>query len=300
MNEIEQAKKLLSRNRIGALLRIFATSEEVADLQINSALKAARKLCDIKIDGHTVFSRIDFLVSDDQRFEDSDTTNITERLRIRMSEELPHCTNVRILNIKQGDIYCMLLNYGIVNHLEDRVPFSFIISHNASEYITENNIVSMLAAMQNKARVAGLAINLLEEQVRKGCIANTFALWHNKSLMTVGGFDLRSAKPRKGFTCDMVTGTCAPTKNGAEVKKTYHVAGCEEIIPLVRMINNFGPCIKYVEAEDSTLAWGAEEASDPVGYERHISKIASKIPRQKYFAGLQGVSLDYLQKGLLD
>ncbi len=293
------AKKLLERNRVGALLRIFAASPDVLEYQIQSGINAARKLLDIQIDGKRVFSRIDFLVSNDQRYEDSDCADTTVNLRKRV-DELFSNDPVQVLDIKQGDVFCMLLNYGIVNQLEDRIPYTFIISHTAHAYITEHNIGSMLAAMQQKSRASGLALHNLSELVMKGRIVNTFAVWHNKSLMTVGGFDLRSAKPLVSTVCDTVTGICTYNAGTSTQKEmTYHMAGCEEMIPLIRMTKNFGKCVTPIKPE-LTPEWGPTELDDPEGFKRSQAKLATKSLRQEHFANLEGVSADFLYEGILD
>ena len=163
--QLELATKLLERNRVGALLRIFSHSPEVAEAQIKSALEAARKLYEMELNGKKVFSRIDFLVSNDNRFEDSDYAEVASMLREAIDSNFPEGNPIRVLDIKNGDIYCMLLNYGVVNQLEDRVPYSMIISHTAHNYITIDNVAALLAAMQNKARVAGLAIREIGDLV---------------------------------------------------------------------------------------------------------------------------------------
>ncbi len=297
----ELARKLLERNRVGALLRIFANSDEIVTQQIASGLEAAKKLNELEISGKKVFSRIDFLVSNDDRFEDSDNGEITEKLRAAIEETFGNKSLIRVLNIQRGDIYCMLLNYGVVNQMEDRVPYSFIITHSAHNYITLENISSMLAAMQEKARVAGLQINNISELVQKGRVANTFAVWHNKSLMTVGGFDLRSAKPLKTADCNSVIGICT-TSEAAEYKNQellYLTAGCEEIIPLIRLTRVFGPCIKPIVAEDSDIPWGPRIGSETDEYKRHQEKLATKEARQNYFANLVGTTADFLQEGII-
>lgn len=300
LSETEELSiKLLTRNRVGALLRIFASSPEVVEYQIQSALNAAKKLEALKIGQIKVFSRIDFLVSSDSRFEDCDVADITQKLREKISTTFPDEKHIRVLEIKQGDIFCILLNYGIVNQLEDRVPYSFIISHTADRYITQENISTMLSAMQNKARVAGLQIDTLKEQIAKGRVINTFIVWHNKSLLSVGGFDLRAAKPLKGHVCKTVTGVCSYEKATTFTKREYHIAGCEEVIPLIRMINIFGKCISPIPATNTEKIWGPDSISDPEGYERHLNKIATKTERQEHFAKLMGVTTDYLQDGIL-
>ena len=294
----ELAGKLLERNRVGALLRVFASSPEVVEHQVESAITALRRLLVLRTNGKPTFARIDFLVSNDQRYADSDCDLTTTRLRALVDAEFSNFP-VNVLNIKYGDIFCMLLNYGIVNQLEDRIPYSCIISHHASAYITQENIDALLGAMQQKARVAGLAFGEIKELVERGRVANTFSIWHNKSLMTIGGFDMRSAKPMKESTHPTITSKNAISPAYKKEEATYHVAGCEEIIPLVHLTRNFGPCIKIITATETNLTWGAHPLKDPEGYERHLAKIITKDARQQHMAGLVGADIAYLTEGMI-
>ncbi len=290
----EFAGKLLERNRVGALLRVFASTPDVVEHQVESAITALRRLLILRTNGKPTFSRIDFLVSNDHRYADSDCALTTSRLRAIVDAEFSD-SPVHVLDIKYGDIFCMLLNYGIVNQLEDRIPYSCIISHSASAYITQENIDALLGAMQQKARVAGLALYGITELVEKGRIANTFSIWHNKSLMTVGGFDLRSSKPLKNDLHSVVSRT-----NNLNKVSTYHVAGCEEIIPLIRLTKNFGACIKVISPNEKNVLWGTNATNDPTGYLNHLAKLATKDVRQQHMARLEGVDVSFLKEGILD
>lgn len=297
----ELASKLLERNRVGALLRIFAPTPDVVEYQIELAITSLKKLLALNTGGRPTFSRIDFLVSNDHRFADSDCDLTTTRLREVMDTQFSDAP-VNVLNIRNGDIYCVLLNYGIANQLEDRIPYSCIISNHASLYITQEHIDALLAAMYQKARVAGLAFGKHEKLVQTGRVMNTFSMWHNKSLITVGGFDLRAMKPLKSDMHKVQTfaGHSTHLEEHIGEGEVYHAAGCEEIIPLIRMTRIFGQCIKIVSASDSTLAWGSDKEKDPQGYQRHYAKLATKDARQRYMAGLEGESIDFLKMGLME
>lgn len=294
MSNEELAGKLLDRNRVGALLRVLTPFPEMLDYQVTSALDAAAKLNDLKIDGKKVFARIDLLVSNDQRYGGSDTMSTADHLRAAIIERFTEKTPIHILNIQQGDLFCMLLNYGIVNQLEDRIPYSFIIRHAAQTYITEKNTAALLAAMHNKARVAGLAVRELHDSVMHGRIVNTFSVWHNKSLMTVGGFDVRAAMPLRGSEHPIIT-----TSDEHGNMHSHPLAGSEEIIPLIRMVRNFGPCIAPIEPE-KLADWKPDANEHPKERERLERLVASKKLRQEHFAKLEGTSLHFLTEGILD
>lgn len=304
MNEAERdALKLLERNRVGALLRVYAYTPEAVWGQVGSAMEALRRLLALTTGGRPTLSRIDFLVSSDPDFEDTDCGLTTARLREIVRAEFPNAP-VNVFEIKRGDIYCMLLNYGVANQLEDRIAYSIILSHLASSYATNETVHGLLAAMYNKARVAGVAMDELSALVNKGYIMDTFAIWHNKSLMTVGGFDLLAAKPslQHAHKKDKVTGWSEKkaTRHG-DGSVEYHVAGCEEIIPLTRLVRYFGKCVAVVEPKGEGMAWKEHDfEQDPRAYHRHLAKLATKEQRQRRMAATQGVDLEFIQRGLMD
>jgi hypothetical protein len=197
----------------------------------------------------------------------------------------------------------MLLNYGIANHLEDRIAYTMTLSHAASSYATEETVNGLLAAMYHKARVAGVALDELAPLVRRGLIMNTFAMWHNKSLMTVGGFDLLAAKPNllHADKRAKVTGWSEKkAKRHGDGAVEYHIAGCEEIIPLTRFVQYFGDCIAVVEPKGEGSEWlEPNNEKDARAYHRHLAKLATKEERQRLMAATQGVDLEFIQKGLM-
>jgi hypothetical protein len=296
----EDAEKLLERNRVGALLRIFASTPDDVERQITSALGAAQRLLACRIGTRHICARIDFLVSSDTEFGDSDCGLTAARLRERVRTELPN-TPISVFEIKKGDIYTMLLNYGIATQLEDRISYSFIISHWAQTYITSRNITALLSAVHNHARVAGLVLPEIADNVRQGRIANTFALWHNKSLMTVGGFDLRASKPMKQneLPTDFVAVAAeVDTANQAQNNLQYNRAGTEEIIPSLRLVKYFGKSIRIVEPEEFTPNPVEHFGTD--WQKRHAAKLATRDLRQRYMASLVGIPIDSLTEALIE
>jgi hypothetical protein len=298
----ELAAKLLERNRVGVLIRVFAFTQDAVPFQIASAMDALSRLLALRTNGRPTISRVDFLVSSDPDYEDTDCGLTASSLRDVITREFPDA-NVFVSEIKKGDLYCMLLNYGIAMQLEDRIPYSFIMSHRTSCYITEENIHALLGAMYTKARVAGLILPEMKDVIRKGRVLNTFAIWHNKSLVTIGGFDLRSAKPglvHAHLKEKIVGWSKEKEKRHGDGTVQYHLAGCEEIIPEVRLIRFFGPCIQvFAPSEELASVCETPLEVDPKAYHRHFSKLATKEERQRRFAAMEGVDLEFIEKGLM-
>lgn len=197
----------------------------------------------------------------------------------------------------------MLLNYGIATQLEDRIPYSLIISHRTSCYITEQNINALLGAMYSKARVAGIILPEMREVISKRRALNAFSIWHNKSLMTIGGFDLQAAKPglvHAHLKAKIVGWSEEKNKRHGDGKIEYHLAGCEEIIPQIRLIRVFGSCIKvFSPSEREVNHCETPLEVDPKAYHRHLAKLATKEARQRHFAEFEGVDLEYIEKGIM-
>lgn len=304
MNTEEQdALKLLERNRIGAVLRVYADTPGAVSGQVASAIDALRRLLLLRLGDRAVFSRIDFLVSSDPNFDDTDCGETAAILRERIHLEFPNAP-VSVLEIKRGDIYCMLLNYGIANQLEDRISYTMILSHLASSYATPETVNGLLSAMYRRARVAGVALSELAPLVRNGYVMNTFAMWHNKSLVTIGGFDLRAAKPARdrAHSAEKVSGWSERhAGHYGDGKVEYYVAGCEEIIPIARLVRYFGKCVTVVEPRGEGMEWKAyDPLTDTRAHQRHLAKLATKEERQRRMAAFEGVELEFIKTGLME
>ncbi len=295
MNEKEslyyEAGKLLERNRVGLLMRVFAHNESATVYQVDSALSALEKALAISVNGKSVFARIDFLVSADQEYYDSDCGKTAELLRTKVAEKYPAVTPISVLEVKKGDIHTVLCNYGIANQTEDRVTYSMLISHSAKDSITDDVVTSLLALMYRKARVAGVAIGENRETIEKGHIMNIFSVWHNKSLISIGGFDLRAAHKKK---------TDHDVEFVKEGDKKHMLVGASHIIPLIRMVEFFGPCIGVV-VPPSDHRWDTfDKDKDKEWYERHVTSSATSSEREKKMAGLIGKTLEDIEKGVME
>jgi hypothetical protein len=198
-------------------------------------------------------------------------------------------------DFKRGDLFCGILNYGVVSQLTKRIRYSCIMSPEAIDYLTTENLTAMIGAFNNDVAVAGLAINELTESILEGRIANTFAIWDNRALMSVGGFDLRAAKPRDDRTAHYLRGWHAEKGD-----VFYHLAGCEEVIPLARLVDLLGPCIAPILPADQTARYQAPSpATEPDLWARHMAKLGTKTERQSALLASVGYDLSYLKGGVM-
>lgn len=235
-----------------------------------------------------IFSRIDVLVSADSRFGDSDCGETAAALRPALASH----RSVVVSEVSHGDIFCGLLNYGIAHQMRDRIDYTMVLSSGVKDYLTKENMTAMLSALEAGARVTGLAIAELAPSIMDGRIANTAAIWDNVSLMTVGGFDLRAAKPlRDDRLADWVRGW---SEEKGEV--FYNAAGVEEMIPLARLIKTFGACIAPIMPVTGAR-WVVSD--DPDVQKREAGKLGTKFERQMRWCVAEDVDFSFLRGGVM-
>jgi hypothetical protein len=122
-------------------------------------------------------------------------------------------------------------------------------------------------------------------------------MWHNMSLLSVGGFDFRAKKPLDDRTAIYKKGWSQEKKDVVY----YHLAGVEEVIPLARMADSFGPCIAPITPQGK----GFQEyivpdpATQPELWERHVAKMGTKLERQSAHLAAVGYDISFLRGGVM-
>lgn len=275
--------KFHSRKRVGLLLRVFASKEEqISDrvAMVEEAIKAVEV-------GPSWISRVDVLVWSDQRYAGSDCGKTAAVLREKFSPRA-----VQVHEVHCGDLFCGILNYGVAVQSRAGIDYSMVLSAEAFSYLTPPVLEKIVEAACDEKLAIGVAISELQQSVREGRLANTFCMWHNISLQSVGGFDLRAAKP--------VDDRLAHYMHGWSAEKGdvfYQLAGVEEVIPCARLVETFGSCLAAVIPPG-----GHYEVPDPVKtpdlYLRHISKMGTKTERQSAFLAMVGYDLSFLKGGV--
>lgn len=296
--EIEEEKKkrkkdFLARKKVGMILRVYATkAEDVPNRvgMIEKAVVAARKAM---VDGKSLIQRIDVLVWRDQNYKDADCGQTAEALRQKFAAE----KNLFVSEVRHGDVFCGILNYGVVHQLRHGCDYSLIVSAEAFSYMTPETMEAIMGAACKGALAIPVAITELTESVLEGRGANTFMMWHNESLMTVGGFDLRAAKPANEFSAHYMKGWSQ--EKGEPV--FYHLAGVEEVIPLARLTETFGPCIAPIlpSGEGIQRYQAPDPATSPDLWQRHISKMGTKLERQSALLATIGCDISFLKGGVM-
>jgi len=295
----KRRRDFLARKKVGMILRVYATEENhIPDrvAMVEEAVVAARKAT---VDGRQLIQRIDVLVWADKDYVEADCGQTAGKLRKKLRGE----PNLFVSEVTCGDLYCGLLNYGISHQTRHGVDYSIIVSAEAFSYMTPETMSDMVDAACKGARAIGVAIKELTDLILAGSIANTFAMWHNESLMTVDGFDLNAAKPLVGSWDSTIRSINGFNEQENRVV-TYHLAGEEEVIPLARMIRTFkkfGPCIAPILPRGKGVQ--RYQAPDPVKnpdlWLRHISKMGTKAQRQAILLALVNADLDFLKSGIM-
>jgi hypothetical protein len=248
-----------------------------------------------QVNGIPFFTRVDVLVWTDKRFQDRDCGLTAALLR----KELPAAQDgipVTIHEVDHGDIFCGILNYGVAMQMAHGITHSLVMSPDAASYLTPDAVADFSAAIDAGARAAGLATHELADSVMQGRFTNTFSLWETSALLTVGGFDLIAAKP-----ADDRVGTFLRSWSLTEEETTYALAGVEEIIPLIRLVDVYGPCIAPIRLRtDAPQQYVVPDAAtQPELFRRHTMKMEKKMQRQAAMAASAGADLDYLKGGIL-
>ena len=275
---------LLDQKRIGLILRVFSPKPELVDKNVEQV----RQTVEIA-DNLGIFSRIDVLVSADGRYGDTDCGETTAKLKQKLAGVYE---NTFTSEVRHGDIFCGMLNYGVAHQMRDRIDYSMIMSIGVKDYMTMENMMACIDALEAGAKVTGLAISELAPSILDGRIANTFAIWDNISLMTVGSFDLRAAKPLK----DDKLASYVRGWSAEKGEVFYNAAGVEEIIPLARMVKLFGPCIAPV-LPVTGAQWVVSD--DPDVQKREQAKLGTKFERQMRWCVAEDIDFSFLKGGVM-
>lgn len=287
--------KFLSRISFGLILRVFAQKEADIPNRVEMVRELVERAASISAFGRRFLKTIDVLVWNDRRYE-SDCGKTLAALRKGMQKKV-NGVLVPISEVRHGDLFCGVLNYGIGSQLRRGIDYSIIVSPEAFGYMNSETIAKMIWAAKNGALAIGVAINELTQSILEGRIANTFTMWHNLSLLTVGGFDLRSAKPIADDRIAEYVRGWHPDKG----EVFYQIAGVEEIIPLARLTETFGPCIAPIMPQGE----GVQQyvVPDPVGspelHFRHVSKMGTKLERQAHHLAQIGFDPTYIKGGVM-
>jgi len=288
-------KQFLSEKSVGLILRVYASKEDDIPNRIKMIKNAIQAIRRMVVDGAQVVRRIDVLVWSDKNYKDSDCGQTASAMREALKNETG-ILGVFVSEVEHADIFCGILNYGVVHQLRKGVDYSIIASTEAFSYMTPETMASMIDAACAGAKAIPVAITELTQSIIEGRGANTFMMWHNESLATVGLFDLKAAKPNDDRTAYYMKGWSAEKGD-----VYYQLAGVEEVIPLARMIQTFGPCIAPImpSGEGVQEYIVPDPTTQPELWMRHISKMGTKFERQCALLASIGIDPSYIKGGVM-
>lgn len=246
----------------------------------------------IRKDESRIFSRVDILIYADKRYPDTDCGHTYSA----MVEAFGDHEYVHIEEVPFGDIFCGLGNYGFALQLQSGMTHTMTMSPEVYSYVRLDTLDAMIDKLALGARAVGVALNELEESVLAGRLSGTFMIWDLLSLMTVGGLDLRAARPRDDREAHYMRGW---HQDKGDVY--YHLAGVEEMIPLARMVEYFGPCLAAVlpQGDGRQRYQVPDRERQPELWERHVKKMGTKFERQSALLASIGYDTSWLKGGLM-
>lgn len=285
--------QFMNEKKVGLLIRGHAKRPEDVPgrvAMINDLIDRARSAV---IEGKRFIRRVDILIwaNSADYPDEADCGELAPALRDLYGAS----SFIKIHEVRSGDLFCAILNYGIAMQMRGGCDYSVIASAEANPYWSSDVPLQMVQAACAGARAIGVGINELAAATIEGRISNTFAMWHNESLATVGLFDFHAAKPRDDRHAHYMKGTDADGN-----VRFYHLGGVEEMIPLARLVDTFGACIAPIEPSDPNLRYILPDpATNPKEWERHMAKFGTKLERQIAHLALIGRDLSHLRGGVM-
>jgi hypothetical protein len=286
-------RSFMSERTTGLLVRGFAQKSEQVPARVAMMDDLITKALSAKVVDRPFIKRVDILVWANQRDypSEADCGELAAALRKHFTGD----HRIFVHEVTTGDLFCSILNYGIALQSRAGCDYSVIASAEANAYWSSDVPAEMVRLAGLGALATGVAINELTESVREGRLANTMAMWHTTSLLTVGGFDLRAQKPKDDRTAHYMKGMDTEGK-----ERFYHLGGVEEVIPLARLVDTFGRCLGVIESNDPNLRYELpDQKTNPESYLRHLAKFGTKTERQMAHLVLIQRDFSHLRAGVM-
>lgn len=227
---------MCSGRTYGILVRVYTPKVEEVSKRVDRALVHVRQILTVS-EEFPALRRVMLLVPQDY---DCGQTYHTLRSLIAM-EGLQDRVGAYAL---RGYHSCEVLNQALVE-LSTTDSHALIVSGKAVSYLTVTSMRAIDHALEEGAKVAGLAVDELRDIVLDGRVQNTFAAWDVDALLGVGGFDCKT--------------------------------DVEEVAPIIRLARKFGLCIAPIDVESSAL----DVHTSASAKERHKQVMATKLDCQQ-------------------
>ena len=239
----------------GVLLRVYTPKPEEVEGRVERAIKHIRQILAVSKE-FPALRRVMILVP-----LDHDCKQTCQALLDRL--ELDGLSDHVEVYMPPGYHSCEVLNWGLAE-LSTNISHALIVSGKAVQYLTRDAMLAIDKAFDGGAKVAGLAVDELRDQVLAGRISNTFAVWDIRALFQSGRFD--------------------------------SLIDVEEISLLIRMARMFGKCIAPIDVAHGTFDLHATATAR----ERHEHVIRTKIERQIAECKRLGADFGFIQRSVMD
>ncbi len=290
-------KAFVNKKPIGLVLRAYSLSHEMVEQRIQMILETVQKAQELVVNNVPIFSRIDVMVWSDKRY---DKLIASELIYTKLKNTLKKYSTISVHNVLYGDVYCGILNAALARQLEHGMKYSLVLSSDARSYLDLETMRNVITAAHKGAKAVGVALHEIKDSVLDGRLACSFCLWDTEALVQVGGFDLQAAMPYDEKMAPLVRGWMQ--EQGQDRWIFYPLCGVEEIFPLVRLVDTFGPCLAPILPSQKTDHQGYEvpdKNTFPEIYKRHVAKMLTKRIRQDQFLSRMCVDGSYLQGGIM-
>lgn len=283
----------MNEKKVGLLVRGFAKKSEDVPNRVVMMDELITRALSAKVIGKPLIRRVDILIWANQTDYPGEVDS--GELAPALKEHFKEDRKIFVHEVRSGDLFCSILNYGIAKQLRAGCDYSVIASAEANKYWASDIPQQMVQAACDGAYAIGVAINELTESIMDGRIANTMSMFHNENVMTCGGFDLRAKKPKDDREAFYLKGKSPEGEN-----VFYHLGGVEEMVPLARLVEMFGQCIAPIQSSDPSLRYELPDPKkDPELYARHMAKFGTKTERQLAHLALAGYDFSFLRGGVM-
>ncbi|MDO8566267.1 MAG: hypothetical protein Q7S04_03730 [Candidatus Moranbacteria bacterium] len=301
------AAHFLEKNTVGAILRGFAGTQESVPARVKQLLGTVEMLQTLRHHPEkNTIKRVDIWVASDRARKDHDCGKLAEALVVEIIErDIP---NVWVHEMKHGDIFCQILNRAVAVQLVKGCSHSLILSSEADSNITHDSFACMLGALDEGALVTGLGFDAIKPYVMQGYIMNTCSLWHNISLMQVGGFDTmceqrRLDDPRRSTIPAWDDERRDKAGNILPADYEYDEHGVEEVPTLIKLLDAFGEGedgFEFIAPIPGTGDWNKPDPEkDPMAYARFVNKMGTKWQRMQNWAYMMHTDISRIRKGVM-
>jgi hypothetical protein len=279
-------QEFLGQNSIGVLLRTYAPRPELVEPNAERLKRTVQHLCELTLFGEPVIERIGILVWGDPRFRNPDGSRMADcgDTWSLLQDVFWNEKRVFVHNVPIGDIYCTILNEGVMRQHADYITHSIILSTEAKSNLTDQVLLSMVNAAADGAKVVAVALKEVADLVRRGIVCNTCCMWELESLIQVGLFRMEDCKPwRPGLPF-------ASLVKGVDI----YDAGVGELLPAALISALYGRAvIAVVEPPEEA---GYDLSADP---KRNEEKFQTKLLRVQNMMERTGLTWEQIEAGVI-